>query len=496
MKPLTNVDISHMLKDIPHFRGVYTRDILPKRIFKKECGVINTDIISGIGKHWICYYNDPKSKYIEFLDSFGLSPAQEILTYLETSGKDIIYNSSQLQANVSTKCGYYCVYFIKERNNGKSMYDILYSFKQYPDITNERKIIVGTGLSNKKRDLLNKLYYDPKIGYSGINDLVRKSGLKQKEVKEFLDTVDTYTLHKPIRKKFETRRVYVKGIDDQFQADLVEMREFSKENDGYNYLLTVIDCFSKYSWAIPIRNKTAEEIIKSFDNIFKERKPLKLQTDKGKEFINKKFQSFLKEHNVKWFSTDSEFKASIVERFNRTLKTKMWKYFTQVGTRKWIDIVDDLVYNYNHTYHTSIKMTPIEGSEKENETQVYKNLYAKEVKTNKVNKFKVGDKVRISKYKSVFEKGYLPNWTTELFNVSKVLKTNPVTYKIKDFNDDEVTGIFYEQELVKFDKQDQDFEVEKILKTRTRNKKKEYFVKWKGYPISMSSWIPAENLKD
>ncbi len=99
------------------------------------------------------------------------------------------------------------------------------------------------------------------------------------------------------------------------------MREFSKENDGYNYLLTVIDCFSKYALAIPIRNKTAEEIIKSFDYIFKERKPLKLQTDKGKEFINKKFQSFSKEHNVEWFSTDSELKASIVERFNRTLKT-------------------------------------------------------------------------------------------------------------------------------------------------------------------------------
>jgi Cdc6-like AAA superfamily ATPase len=113
----------------------------------------------------------------------------------------------------------------------------------------------------------------------------------------------------------------------------------------------------------------------------------------------------------------------------------------------------------------------------------------------KSNKFNVGDKVRISKYKSVFEKGYLSNWTTELFTVSKVLKTNPVTYKINDFNDEEVTGIFYEQELVKFEKQDQDFEVEKILKTRIKNGKKEYFIKWKGYPSSMNSWIPAKNLK-
>jgi transposase InsO family protein len=182
--------------------------------------------------------------------------------------------------------------------------------------------------------------------------------LKQKEVKEFLDTVDTYTLHKLIRKKFQTRRVYVKGIDKQWQADLVEMREFSKENDRYNYLLTVIDCFSKYAWAIPIKNKTAEEIIKSFDNIFKERKPLKLQTDKGKEFMNKKVQNFLKINDVVWFSTNSEFKASIVERFNRTLKTKMWKYFTEVGNKKWINIVNDLISNYNNTYHTSIKIFP------------------------------------------------------------------------------------------------------------------------------------------
>jgi len=504
IKPLTNLDISKMLKDVPHFRGVYTRDMLPKRILKRECGVINTDTISGIGKHWVCYYNDPKSQYIEFLDSFGLLPAKEILTYLKTSGKDIHYSSSQLQANDSIKCGYYCVYFIKERNKGRSMYDIIYKFKQEPTEFNEMKVLTGAGLRrskkgsvyNKVNKKLSDIYYNPKQGYSGINDLVRKSGLKQKEVEEFLDTVDTYTLHKPIRKKFQTRRVYVNGIDKQWQGDLVEIREFSKENDGYNYLLTVIDCFSKYAWAIPIRNKTAGEIIKSFDNIFKVRKPLKLQTDKGKEFINQKFQNFLKSNNVAWFSTNSEFKASIVERFNRTLKTKMWKYFTQVGNRKWINVLDDLVYNYNNTYHTSIKMTPIEASKKENESIVYKNLYREFQMVKKSNKFKVGDKVRISKYKGTFDKGYLPNWTTELFTVTKVLNTKPVTYKIKDDNDDEIEGIFYEPELVKFDKQDQDFEVEKILKTRTRNKKKEYFVKWVGYPNDMNSWIPAENLKN
>jgi hypothetical protein len=174
----------------------------------------------------------------------------------------------------------------------------------------------------------------------------------------------------------------------------------------------------------------------------------------------------------------------------------MWKYFTQIGTRKWIDIVDDLVYNYNNTYHTSIKMTPIEGSKKENESIVYKNLYGEFKMFHKRNKFKVGDKVRISKWKGTFEKGYLPNWTRELFTVSKVLNTNPVTYKIEDYNKEEVSGSFYEPELVKFNKQDEDYEIEKILKQRIRNGKKEYFVSWRSYGPEYNSWIPAENLKD
>ena len=174
----------------------------------------------------------------------------------------------------------------------------------------------------------------------------------------------------------------------------------------------------------------------------------------------------------------------------------MWKYFTEMGHKRWIDVVNDLVYNYNNSYHRSIKMKPVEASKKENESIVYKNLYGKSEMSKKSNKFKVGDKVRISKWKGTFEKGYLPNWTTELFTVSKVLNTSPATYKIKDFNDEVIEGSFYEPELVRYNKQDEDYEVEKILKTRIRNGKKEYFVKWRSYGSEFNSWIPAENLKN
>lgn len=508
--PLSNIDISNMLRKIPHFRGIFTRDILPKRMLKIECGIINSDTVSGIGKHWLAYFNDPKGKYVEFFNSFGLPPGKEILSYLESSGKDIIYNSSQIQSNDSVLCGYYSVYYIKERSKGRNMYDILYSFSQKPSEYNETKIMTGNGLTDSKSDILKQLYYNPKTGFSGINDLTRKarsralgsnSGFKHSDIKKFLEQQDIYSRHMPLRKKFQTRRVVVKGIDDQWQSDLVEMIPYAKENNGHKYMLTCIDIFSKYSWAIPLKNKTSDEVVRAFELIFKERTPTKMQTDKGKEFYNSKVQELFKKHDIIHFSTKSNVKASIVERFNRTLKEKMWRYFSEVGTNKWIDVIDDLVYNYNNSYHTSIKMKPVEACKEENKNTVRENLYGDlyaslQLDRPQTNKFHLGDKVRISKWKSIYSKGYLQNYTTELFTISKVQNTTPITYKIKDWNEEEIDGIFYEPELVKYDKQDEDYEVEKILKTRTKNGKKELFVKWRSYGNEFNSWIPVENLKN
>lgn len=320
------------------------------------------------------------------------------------------------------------------------------------------------------------MYYNPKTGFSGINDLVRKSGLKKNEVEDFLNQQETYTLHKPARKNFDTRRVFVHYIDQQWQADLVEMIPYEKDNNGFRYLLTVIDCFSKYAWSIPIHYKRGKDIVKAFNKIFKirsndpdsnirGRKPSKIQTDLGKEFYNKDVQQLFKENNIIHFSTHSNYKASIVERFNRTLKEKMWKYFTnkrisEKQTYKWIDILDDLMYNYNNSYHSSIKMTPVEASKKENLQQVDDNLFSNKKVIVKKPKFKIGDLVRINKYKSIFAKGYLPNYTKEVFVIDEIIKSNKnkkivepvITYKIKALNGEEILGIFYEKELVLFKK--------------------------------------------
>jgi transposase InsO family protein len=332
--------------------------------------------------------------------------------------------------------------------------------------------------------ILNEIYHNPKTGYVGISELVRKSGLTQNEVKHWLESQRTYTLHKPIRHRFNKRRVKVSKIDDQWQADLVDMQAY--KDQGKNYILTIIDIFSKYAWAIPIKKKTSEEVKASFMKVFRERRPMKLQTDLGLEFLNKPTQDLFKKHGIQWFSTQNETKAQVVERFNRTLKTRMWKYFTETKTKNWVDILQDLIHNYNNSYHRSIKMTPHEASLEKNSKKVYNNLFPQTQNNLKKPYFSIGDRVRISKKRKDFHKGYLPNFTNELFIISKILSTEPVTYKLKDMNNEEIVGSFYEQELSKYSSDV--YEIEKIL----RQSKDKVLVKWKGY--DNPSWISQADL--
>lgn len=332
------------------------------------------------------------------------------------------------------------------------------------------------------------MFYDPSRGYCGINELRRKTGVSQKQIETFLHQQDVYTKHKPLVHAFKRRRVYVSHIDDQWQADLIDMREFKNQNDGANYILSVVDIFSKYAWAVPIRRKTGEEVVEAFQKIFRERVPEKLQTDKGTEFINKRTQTLFEKMGIRWFTTENvEIKCSVIERWNRSLKTRMWKYFTANDTRRWIDVLDKLVANYNRSYHRSIKMTPVEASEEGNEGIVYRNLYKR--KEPRTPKFQVGDMVRISIYKRPFRKGYLPTFTEEMFAIDEVLETDPPTYRLVDLSGEKLVGTFYEPELVKYDKRDDVFKVEKVI----RKKGDKYLVKWLGYPDKFNSWVDAKD---
>jgi hypothetical protein len=203
----------------------------------------------------------------------------------------------------------------------------------------------------------------------------------------------------------------------------------------------VIDVFSKYAWAVPIKKKDAQSVTDAYASILRERKPLKIQTDKGKEFMNARFKRMLDENDVRFYvSQNADIKASVVERFNRTLKTKIWKYFTHNNTFNYANVLDDLLHSYNNTHHRTIDRAPSSVKRKDVDA-----LHAKmfPLATRVVPaKFKVGARVRISKTRRVFDKGYLPNWTVELFTVTKVLDTNPPTYKLRDYDGEEIDGTF------------------------------------------------------
>ena len=285
-------------------------------------------------------------------------------------------------------------------------------------------------------------------------------------------------------KTFQKRRVRVNGIDEIWAADLVDMQAFSKFNRGIKYLLAVIDIFSKHGWLVPLKDKTGKSVARALKKIFKERKPAKMWVDKGKEFYNKDVQEM-----IELYSTENEEKSSVVERWNRTMKEKMWKYFSTNSTRVYINVLDGLVNQYNNTKHSSIKMTPVEASKKKNETKVWMNLYPEHDGIKTFNaKFTVGDKVRIVKKKKTFEKGYTPRWTEEVFTVSSVQNTSPATYKISDYSGEEIKGTFYEAELQKTDQEI--YRIEKVVKKG----KTKSLVKWKGYPESFNSWVNNKEL--
>ena len=291
-------------------------------------------------------------------------------------------------------------------------------------------------------------------------------------------------LHKPVRRKFERRRVLVNGIDKIWAADLADMTAFSKFNQGFRYLLLVIDIFSKYGWIIPLKNKEGKTVASALKTIFKERKPEKMWLDKGKEFYNKDVKGL-----IELYSTENEEKSSVVERWIRTMKEKMWKYFTDNNTNVYIDILPDLVKYYNNTKHSSIKMIPVKASEKKNELTVWRNLYPNRLDILDINpKFSVGDKVRISKKKALFEKGYTTRWTEEIFTIRNIKRTSPITYKIADLNGEEIDGTFYEPELQKTSQQL--FRIEKVIE-KGKNKS---LVKWKGYSDDFNSWIDSKDI--
>ena len=335
------------------------------------------------------------------------------------------------------------------------VHDAAYSDSK--DLT--KRTVADKILKNKTFDIAKDPKYDgyqrglASMVYRFFDSKVSGSGAKLTLQNEQLAN----ELHKPIIRKFEKRKVYSTLKDNIWGVDLADMQLLSKYNKGIRFLLCVIDIFSKYAWVVPLKDKKSISIVKAFQSILKQsnRKPNKTWVDKESEFYNAYFKKWLRDNDIVMYSTHNKEKSVVAERFIRTLKSKTYKYMTSISKNVYIDKLDDIVYEYNNTYHTTIKMKPIDVKDN---TYINTN---KEI-NNKDPKFKVGDRVRISKYKSIFAKGYIPNWSEEVFVIKKVKNTVPWTYVINDLNGEEITGTFYEKELQKTNQEE--FRIEKVIR--------------------------------
>lgn len=358
-------------------------------------------------------------------------------------------------------------------------------------------------------NILSAIYYDPRhpASFASVQKLYDYAKLENEEitlndVKNWLSKQNVYTLHRPARKNFLRNKIIVSYIDEQWECDLVDMRYYSRQNRGFNYILNIIDCFSKYLFSIPIKTKKSTEIIKEFKKIFKDRKPIKLRSDKGGEFDNILFRKFCDQNNVRYFTTqNSSIKCAIVERVNRTLKNRIFRYMTHKGTKKYFDVLPQILSAYNNSVHRTTKMPPSEISI-EDEPIVFQTMYnvPNLITKNSLKvkpKLKVNDTVRQKYEISSLEKSYYPLWTDMVYKINKIYKKlNRPQYGI-EIEGEKLKRRFYPEELQKVNvDEDSDFLIEKIIKYRYRDKHREALVKWRGYPAKYNQWIRMDQIKD
>lgn len=356
-------------------------------------------------------------------------------------------------------------------------------------------------------EFLASVYYDPLNpgGYTGLAKLWNAvkddnpHNLKRKDVESWLKNELTYKRHKTPVLRFPRQKILMSYMDQQWDADIMDMSKFAKFNKGYKYLAVFIDIFSRYVWVEKLKTKKPSDMVNAMKIVFSEgRKPDYLRTDKGSEYIGGETKLFLKSHRIYHFTAVNAIHASYAERFIKTLKGKLYRYFTKHDTYTYIDVLDHMVDGYLGAVHGSTGYKPWDIT-KANQQVVYEKLYlpqqlAEERKPVKYT-YKVGDYVHMTTARSVFHKGYTDTYTPEIFVISRRIRSHPPRYKIKDLMGEEVEGSCYEPELQRAEySEDMIFPIDKVLYYTTKNKVRMAKVSWKGYPAKFNSFIKASDI--
>ena len=285
---------------------------------------------------------------------------------------------------------------------------------------------------------------------TGQGQLARQAGeelgLSQKDVVKFLESQDLWTLHKPAKRNFPRLPMLASNVDKQWQADLVEMIPLARFNGGKKYILTVIDVVSRYAFTRAIADKTSRSVSLAFEDIFRKSKRVcdELFTDQGREFTGSEMKRLLAKKRIIHIQSASEKKAAMCERFNRTLKTIMYKFFTFAKTKRWTGILQVLTAAYNSRIHRMTSIAPAKMNYF-NQTAAFSQPSFRVLQK---PKFVPNQKVRISYLKIPFRKGYAQSFSTEIFKIKRVIPGPVITYKLADSDDRLIDGRSYEHELV------------------------------------------------
>lgn len=306
---------------------------------------------------------------------------------------------------------------------------------------------------------LDRIYYDPSSGGGFtspsklLHEVKRRNyyrNVGMRRIQTYLNNQTTYTLYKPAKNKFPTPAVHVKKINEQFDIDLMDVSKDASENDGTRFLLSMIDVLSKFGYVIPLKTKETAEVARAAETVFNRVVPDRLCSDRGHEFSGRAFQDMIKLKGIQHFYAGGSGMCSIVERFNRSVKSRIAKYQFKKNTMRYIDALPALVKGYNKSYHRSIKMKPEEVNE-ENDHIAYENLYSKRKIPSVIPyQFQVGDSVRISGKKHPFRREFFQRFSLEIFTISKRMRQQNINmYKIKDCGGEEIVGTFYAAEMAK-----------------------------------------------
>ena len=298
-------------------------------------------------------------------------------------------------------------------------------------------------------DLLKRSYFNPRhpIAYAGVDKVYKwfkQKGysLSRSKIKNWLLSLEDYGVHQPVKRRFIRKRVISPYPGYMIDADTAFYVQYADKNDGYKYILFCIDVFSRFEWAAPLKTKKPGELIRAFKHLMeKGLKASHIRTDKASEIKSKQTQAFFKSRKITHFVTQNETKANFAERVIKSIKKRIARYMSFQQTHRWIDILDDVVHSYNHSYHRSIQMAPADVTAKD-VNRLWKlqyepkNRIKKEhrIRRNHVFKFKVGDLVRISFLKRIFEREYDEKFTRELFVITKRRVSQGLNvYTLKDY---------------------------------------------------------------